>query len=566
MDGEPLFALREKKIGRPFAKVCVDEVDNLLVDTLMNSARLAYPAEYSFEWVYHPLLDFVRQQGPAHVPIVADIFLANFFLKSRLGVEFHAKIDGLPLDEVQRWLTQAREVLFRKHEDIDYVLTSDKGDPKIKVITLADFKNTGRIMHGCRLSHGGHEFLEAKHQLPIQKESLTPAALSNACFYSFYDTIYGLSGTLGGEELRSEIESIYGIGSFDVPPHFPSKRIDHGFTFYPSRMAQEEDLLKKVDVQHQRGRPLLVVSPNILDTQRKGDLLRRHGYSVNILNDLSPEQEVKILEEAGNFGQITIATTIATRGADIKPAAQCLAGGGLHTIGTFYPETQQVEDQTCGRAGRQGQPGSSEFLVCVDDLPISVSKDRLDQQKILEDLRLWRQESAERSKKARKARAEYERFMLPYFIKFSDSLLAFKTAAKEGAFQRKIVDALSPLKFKSSLQKDFSRFLPKDFLIATTCFKLLSDSIREKARWEQLTHLVVKRAEEKAIQAWSLDFHHRKEDDFDGEPLTDQQKMEWNAKFDEKREGWEKYLDSNGKGVLLLLSELMGIQFINMEI
>lgn len=428
-----------------FPCVIVDEVDNLLIDTALNSARLSFSAEESYEWIYAPLVDFVKSTYTSNQEFkpadASRVIALKKYLQEYLGERYHERLVRLEDEQLRKWVDKAFTALFRLNENKDYIIASSKlkeGDLE-RSIKIVDADNTGRIMQGSRWSKGLHEFVEVKHKIKVEKENLIPISMSHAVFYNMYHTLYGLTGTLGSSVEREEINAIYAIDSFDVPTHHVSKRVDQPTLILPSDVDQLEEIKKRVIALRNRGRPALILCETIYDSQKVQAFLRASSLVCETLNEVQVKEEADILAEAGQPGAVTIATNTAGRGTDIKLVEECIKKGGLHVILTFFADSLRVEQQAKGRASRQGEPGSTETILSAEKLGFQNLSDLTDanrQQELLDRLVKQRQTRSRVMKHIHIYRAELERYCWLYVHKFFHNLAPLKESSKDATYSK----------------------------------------------------------------------------------------------------------------------------------
>ena len=338
MNDQTLFSSKKAPI---FDSVIVDEVDNLLIDTAANSARISYPYKKGSKL---QIFLFIFQIVQKNQDLLA---YEDFFKKTNFSTE-----------RLITWWTSALTAL-KQQEDIHYIIQRGK-QSQIKII---DHQNTGQISEGMRWGSGLHEFLELKHDIQPKQESITPISLSHAVFYDKYATIFGFSGTLGSTIERDLVETTYQIDTFDVPSYRPSKRKDFPPQYFESEKTLCDALIKTVREMQKGGRPVLILSLSIKDSKELQALLKNEKIEAQLFNEMQSEPAESIIDLAGKPGVVTIATNNAGRGTDIILDPSSEKNGGLHVIFTYLPNSQRVEDQGIGRAGRQGQNGSSEIFI-----------------------------------------------------------------------------------------------------------------------------------------------------------------------------------------------------------
>jgi preprotein translocase subunit SecA len=376
-DSRAMFSRRDQQLlPRPAEIVIVDEVDNLFMDSALSSARIALPRRIQLNWVYRPILEFVKGKKLSKpLEMSTGQYLAliqelKAYLTQRFQQEYSQYASYLSDGQLKIWLESAYQALYHIVENRDYVIKSAKeADARHKnsaAVIIVDQKNTGRLLEGCRWQRGLHEFLEAKHDLPIETESLTPASISTSVFFNSYAFVYGLTGTIGEDVERKELEATYQIDTFDAPPHRPNQR-----QIYPPKFIRVESeffpsLLEDIRLMQQANRPTLILFETIEESAQFALYLKEQHIDHQTLNERQPTHEDFIIAQAGKSNKVLVATNTAGRGTDIALDPISLKNGGLHVIFAFYPENKRVEMQGFGRAGRQGQPGSGRMIVMID--------------------------------------------------------------------------------------------------------------------------------------------------------------------------------------------------------
>jgi preprotein translocase subunit SecA len=245
--------------------------------------------------------------------------------------------------------------LFEKN--VDYVVKEGE------VIIVDEF--TGRLMIGRRYSEGLHQAIEAKEAVEVREESQTLATITFQNYFRLYQKIAGMTGTAKTEE--GELWKIYGLEVLVVPTHHPMVREDFSDLIYKNRRAKFRAVVEEISGWHKKGRPLLVGTVSIENSELLSEMLHRRGIPHHVLNAKHHEQEAEIISRAGQRGEVTISTNMAGRGTDIVLGEGVVDLGGLHVIGTERHESRRIDNQLRGRAGRQGDPGSSRFYVSLED-------------------------------------------------------------------------------------------------------------------------------------------------------------------------------------------------------
>jgi preprotein translocase subunit SecA len=256
------------------------------------------------------------------------------------------------------------EALFKK--DRDYVVKNGE------VIIVDEF--TGRLMPGRRWSGGLHQAVEAKEGVRVQAESMTLASITFQNYFRMYKKLSGMTGTAATS--AEEFFKVYSLDTVMVPTNKPLIRKDMPDRIYKTEAGKYKALVREIKEKHEKGQPVLVGTKSVEKNELLGKMLDIEGIPHQILNAKFHEKEGEIIAQAGKFGQVTVATNMAGRGVDIilggnpseeKEAEQVRNLGGLHIIGTERHDSRRVDNQLRGRAGRQGDPGSSQFLVSLED-------------------------------------------------------------------------------------------------------------------------------------------------------------------------------------------------------
>ena len=249
---------------------------------------------------------------------------------------------------------RAHNLMFK---DQDYVVKDDE------VLIVDEF--TGRIMPGRRYSDGLHQAIEAKEHVKVKRESKTLATITFQNFFNKFDKKAGMTGTALTEE--KEFRDIYGMDVVEIPTNRPVARIDHQDAVYKTKKEKFKAVVESVREAHEKGQPVLVGTITIETSELISGMLKREGIKHTVLNAKFHEQEAEIVALAGQHGAVTIATNMAGRGTDIKLDDEAKAAGGLKIIGTERHESRRIDNQLRGRAGRQGDPGESQFFISLED-------------------------------------------------------------------------------------------------------------------------------------------------------------------------------------------------------
>ena len=249
---------------------------------------------------------------------------------------------------------RAHNLMFK---DQDYVVKDDE------ILIVDEF--TGRIMPGRRYSDGLHQAIEAKEHVKVKRESKTLATITFQNFFNKFEKKSGMTGTALTEE--KEFRDIYGMDVVEIPTNRPVARIDLQDVVYKTKEEKFRAVVRAVREAHEKGQPVLVGTITIETSELISSMLKREGIKHTVLNAKFHEQEAEIVAQAGLHGAVTIATNMAGRGTDIKLDDDAKAAGGLKIIGTERHESRRIDNQLRGRAGRQGDPGESQFYISLED-------------------------------------------------------------------------------------------------------------------------------------------------------------------------------------------------------
>jgi preprotein translocase subunit SecA len=251
--------------------------------------------------------------------------------------------------------------LFRAHllmeKDIDYIVENQK-------IVIID-ENTGRPQPGRRFSDGLHQAIEAKEGVSIQGETQTYATITLQNYFRMYEALAGMTGTAMTE--ASELKEIYKLDVLAIPTHRKCIRHDFDDEVYMTEREKYNALLKEIDKEHSKGRPILIGTESVDVSEKLSRILKQHKLPHTVLNAKNHAKEAEIIAEAGKRGAITVATNMAGRGTDIKLEKGVAELGGLYVIGTTRHHSRRIDRQLRGRSARQGDPGSSKFFVSFED-------------------------------------------------------------------------------------------------------------------------------------------------------------------------------------------------------
>ncbi len=352
---------REERVQRELNYAIVDEVDSILVDEARTPLIISGRPEKSTDTYFK--VDGVVRQLKKGVHYEAEE-KGHHILLSEEGMEHAERLLGLEslyTDEslgIVHMIEQALKAHNFYKKDDEYVVRD--GD----VLIVDEF--TGRIMDGRRYSDGLHQALEAKEQVPVQFESQTVASITYQNFFKLYNKLAGMTGTAATEAV--ELSKIYNLNVIQVPTNLPMDRADQTDLIFATEKGKFRYVVNEIERIRATGRPILVGTVSIEKSEYVASLLDERGIeSYQVLNAKHHEREASIIAAAGKPGAITIATNMAGRGTDIKLAEGVRETGGLAIIGTERHESRRIDNQLRGRAGRQGDPGTTRFYVSLED-------------------------------------------------------------------------------------------------------------------------------------------------------------------------------------------------------
>ena len=276
-------------------------------------------------------------------------------LKKMLGIEnMYDTEHGVDFSHQLMCALKAKAIM---HRDKDYVVKDGE------VIIVDEF--TGRLMFGRRFSEGLHQAIEAKEGVKVERESQTLATITFQNYFRMYEKLSGMTGTAKTEE--QEFQKIYGLDVVVIPTNKPMVRIDYPDVILKTKRAKYKAAVNEIEECHKSGRPVLVGTTSIAQSEELSAMLKRRGIPHNVLNAKYHEKEAEIISGAGQYGAVTIATNMAGRGTDIVLGEGVPELGGLHIIGTERHESRRIDNQLRGRCARQGDPGSSKFFLSLED-------------------------------------------------------------------------------------------------------------------------------------------------------------------------------------------------------
>ena len=359
----------DNQVQREFNFAIIDEVDSVLIDEARTPLIISAPdaGSSAFYKVFARVVAHLKKDED--YIIEEKLRAVNITQEGIDKVEKELKIKDLYAPENLRLSHYLQETLkayglFQK--DKDYVVKDGQ------IIIVDQF--TGRLMQGRRYSAGLHQALEAKEGVQVQNESRTYAQITIQNYFRLYKKIAGMTGT--AQTSAEEFAKVYGLEVVTIPTNKPSVRKDFPDVIYKTRKAKYEALIQEVKRINETGQPVLIGTVSIENNEEVSNLLSKAGVKHEMLNAKKHEQEGKIIAQAGRLGAITVATNMAGRGVDIvlggnpfdtEKAKRVIEAGGLHVVATERHEARRIDNQLRGRSGRQGDPGSSQFYLSLED-------------------------------------------------------------------------------------------------------------------------------------------------------------------------------------------------------
>ena len=350
----------DQMVQRELNYAIVDEVDSILVDEARTPLIISGPGDKSTE-LYGVVAKAIIQLKEGEDYTVDE--KAKAVLPTEFGI---AKIEkALNVTnlydheniELSHHFNQALRAKALMHRDRDYVVRDGE------VVIVDEF--TGRLMFGRRYSDGLHQAIEAKEGVKVERESQTLAAITFQNYFRMYGKLAGMTGTAKTEE--DEFLKIYGLPVIVIPTNKEIARVDFPDVIYKTKKAKYKAVIEAIKEANSKGQPVLVGTTSIAQSEELSIVLKKSGIQHNVLNAKYHEMEAQIISGAGQKGAVTIATNMAGRGTDIVLGEGVAELGGLHIIGTERHESRRIDNQLRGRAGRQGDNGSSRFYLSLED-------------------------------------------------------------------------------------------------------------------------------------------------------------------------------------------------------
>lgn len=366
----------DSMVQRELNYVIVDEIDSILIDEARTPLIISAPAGESTKKYYKfsSLVGGLKENEDYNIDekMKAATLTEDGItrMEKLMGVDNIYTAGGIrDVHHIEQALKAM--TLFKKNKD--YVVKDGE------VVIIDEF--TGRLMFGRRYSEGLHQAIEAKEGVEIKQESVTLATVTFQNYFRLYNKLSGMTGTAMTE--AEEFHKIYGLEVTEIPTNKSIVRDDLSDRIYKNEIGKFNAVIEEIKNRNKKGQPVLVGTISIEKNELLGEMLGREGINYNLLNAKNHEQEAKIVANAGRPGAVTIATNMAGRGVDIilggardnfksdeewkESNKRVVESGGMHIIGTERHESRRIDNQLRGRSGRQGDPGSTQFFVSMDD-------------------------------------------------------------------------------------------------------------------------------------------------------------------------------------------------------
>ena len=362
-----------EKVQRQFNYAIVDEVDNILIDEARTPLIISGPAEEPVQHYYTFAKLAPRLQAEFDYSIDERSQAISMTPEGISKMEQWTKVGNLYDPEnfhLVHYIENSLTAQIQKSRDKEYVVQNGE------VVIVDEF--TGRLQPGRRWSDGLHQAVEAKEGLKIQRESVTYATITLQNYFRMYTKLAGMTGTAATE--ADEFYKIYGLEVATVPTNLALAREENSDLVFQSSAAKWKAVVEDIIRIHETGRPVLIGTTSVEASEDLSDQLKKRGVLHQILNAKNHEHEASIVSQAGRIGAVTVSTNMAGRGTDIvlggsdteridwnKEHDEVVQLGGLHVLGTEHHDARRIDNQLRGRAGRQGDPGSTQFYVSLED-------------------------------------------------------------------------------------------------------------------------------------------------------------------------------------------------------
>lgn len=353
----------ERPVQRGHYGVLIDEADSILIDEARTPLiiGLTMPNDAAtvslFRWCQRAISHLEANEDFVYEPQRRSAYLTDAGCRKVLLLAKPALIDSIDTERIYKHVEQSLTARFAFIRDKDYVIVNNE----VKIVD----EGTGRVMDGRKWQDGLHQAIEAKELVPVTAASGEAARITVQSYFRLYNYISGMTGT--AVQGIGEIKRTYGLIVTPIPTNKPCIRSGWPTRVFATMEAKRTAMLKSIEELIAAGRAILVGTPSVEASEALGKLLSDKGIEFEILNAHFHEQEAEIISRAGRAGKVTVATNMAGRGTDIKPDEELVKNGGLHVIATEMHSSARIDRQLIGRAARQGDPGSYQFFLSLED-------------------------------------------------------------------------------------------------------------------------------------------------------------------------------------------------------
>jgi len=357
---DKLVTEKDEIVQRTLNFAIIDEIDLILLDEAQTPLIISGDSNDEIGFIKGANQIVRKLKADLDYSVDHKIRAASFTESGIVKVEKFLKINNLTDQQNIPWFHasyQALQAYAVQEKDVDYIIEDGQ-------VFLID-EHTGRVSEDKRYSDGLHQSIEAKERLEIKSEEITLAKTSYQHFFLSYQNLCGMTGTAYSE--RDEFKKTYGKNVKRIPSHKPLIREDKKAVVYSSMNQKHQAVLQEIKEYQLQKRPVLVGTVSVKESEQLSKLLHQEKVKHKILNAKNHQLEAEVIKDAGKSGNVTISTNMAGRGTDIILDQQAKEAGGLAIIGTGEHESTRIDKQLCGRAGRQGDPGSSIFILSPDD-------------------------------------------------------------------------------------------------------------------------------------------------------------------------------------------------------
>ena len=359
-----LASSEDKKYMPEFNFVIIDEVDSVLLDSAQTPLVISGSprVQSNFYGIIDTLMTtLVEGQDYIFKEEKKEVWLTT---KGARTAESFLGIDNLYSEEhgvLARHLTFALRAHTMFKRDKDYIIRKGEKDEELVLLD----QSTGRLLEMTKLQGGLHQAIEAKEHVPLSEETRAMASITYQSLFKKFKKISGMTGT--GKVAEKEFLETYGMSVIRIPTNRPNQRIDYPDNLYVTLPEKVYASLAEIKYYHEKGNPLLIFVGSVEMSELYSSLLLREGIAHNVLNAHNAAREAQMIAESGRMGAVTVATSMAGRGTDIKLGPGVAELGGLVVIGTERMDSKRIDLQIRGRSGRQGDPGLSKFFVSLED-------------------------------------------------------------------------------------------------------------------------------------------------------------------------------------------------------